>query len=88
MILRFPRASRSLHLPFMLPCIQDTYFLFVVVWKIVDQQPPKAKAPPKSLFLLLFHLVAPNDGTMTPNAIQPGRAFSSTSPLSRPLTVS
>jgi hypothetical protein len=63
MILRFPRASRSSHLPFILPCIPDTYFWLVVVWKIVDRQPPKAKAPPKSLFLLLFHLVAPNDGT-------------------------
>ena len=77
MILRLPRASRSLHIPFMLPCIPDAYFLLVVVWKIVDRQPHKANAPPKSLFLLLFHLVAPNDGTTSPNAIQPGRTFSS-----------
>jgi len=56
MILRSPRTSRSLHLPFILPCIR----------KIVDRQPPKAKAPLKSLFLLLFHLVAPNDGTTPP----------------------
>ena len=70
------------------PCFPDVYFWLVVVWKIVDWQPPKAKAPPKSLFFSSFHLVAPNDGTTPPNAIQPGRAFSSTSPLSRPLTVS
>jgi hypothetical protein len=72
MILRFPRASRSSHLPFILPSIPaDTYFWLVVVWKIVNRQPPKAKAPPKSLFLLSFHLVAPNNGTTPPNAIQP-----------------
>jgi hypothetical protein len=80
--------SRSSHLPFILTCIPDTYFWLVVVWKIVDRQPPKAKAPPKSLFLLLFHLVAPNDGMTFPNAIQPGRAFSLMSPLSRPPAVS
>jgi len=66
MILRFTRTSRSLHLPFILPCIPDAYFWLVVVWIIVDRQPPKAKAPPKSLFLLLFHLVAPDDGTTPP----------------------
>ncbi len=66
MILRFPHTSRSLHLPFILPCILDAYFWLVVMWKIVDRQPPKAKAPPKSLFLLLFHLVAPNNGTTPP----------------------
>ena len=63
MILRFPCASRSSHLPFILPSIPDTYFWLVVVWKIVDRQQPKAKAPPKSLFFSSFHLVAPNDGT-------------------------
>jgi hypothetical protein len=36
MILRFPRASRSLHLPFILPCIPDAYFWLVVVFKIVN----------------------------------------------------
>jgi hypothetical protein len=36
MILRLPRASRSLHLLFILPSIPDTYFWLVVVWKIVD----------------------------------------------------
>ena len=66
MILRFPRTSRLSHLPFILPCILDAYFWLVVVWKNVDRQPPKAKAPPKSLFLLLFHLVAPNNGTTPP----------------------
>ena len=66
MILRFTRTSRLLHLPFILPCIPDAYFWLVMVWKIVDWQPPKAKAPPKSLFLLLFHLVTPNDGTTPP----------------------
>ena len=76
MILHFPRATRLLHLPFLLPCIPDAYFRLVVVWKIVDWQPPKAKALPKSLFLLLFHFVAPNDGTLPPNAIQPGCTFS------------
>jgi len=65
MILRFPRASGLSHLPFILFSIRDTYFWLVVVWKIVDQQPPKAKALPKSLFVLSFHLVTPNDG-MTP----------------------
>jgi hypothetical protein len=39
-----------LHLPFILPSIPDAYFWLVVVWKIVNRQPPKAKALPKSLF--------------------------------------
>jgi hypothetical protein len=88
LILLFPRLFRSSLLPFILPCIPDAYFWLFVVWKIVDRQPPKAKAPPKSLFLLLFHLVTPNDGMTPPNAFQLGRAFSSTSPLLRPPTVS
>jgi hypothetical protein len=71
MIFRIPHASCLSHLPFKLPSIPDAYFWLVVVWKIVNQQPPKAKAPPKSQFLLLFHLVAPNNGTTPPNAIHP-----------------
>jgi hypothetical protein len=71
MILCFPHASRSSHLPFILPSIPDAYFWLVVVWKIVNRQPPQAKAPPKSLFFSSFHLVAPNDGTTPPNVIQP-----------------
>ena len=71
MILRFPRASRPSHLPFILHSIPDAYFWLVVGWKIVNRQPPQAKAPPKSLFFSSFHLVAPNDGTTPPNAIQP-----------------
>jgi len=59
------------HLPLVAPPLHtplhpDAYFWLVVLWKIVDRQPPKAKALPKSLFLLLFHLVAPNDGTTPP----------------------
>jgi hypothetical protein len=44
MILRLPCASRLSHLPFIHPCIPDAYFWLVVMWKIVDCQPPKAKA--------------------------------------------
>jgi len=39
-----------LHLPFILPSIPDAYFWSIVVWKIIDRQPPKAKAPSISLF--------------------------------------
>ena len=85
MVLQFPRASRLLYLPFILPSIPDAYFWLVVVWKIVNRQPPKAKAPSESLFFSSFNLVAPNNGTTPPIAIQPGRAFSLTYPLSRPL---
>ena len=69
MILCFSHASRLLHLPFILPSIPDAYFWLVVVWKIVNRQPPKAKAPPKCLYYLLFHLVTPNNGTTPPNMI-------------------
>ena len=48
--LRFPRTSCSLHLPTILPSIPDTYFWLVVVWKIINRQPPMAKAPPISQF--------------------------------------
>jgi len=51
------------HLPLVAPPLHTPLH---PVWKIVDRQPPKAKAPPKSLFLLLFHLVTPNDGTTPP----------------------
>ena len=39
MELRFPRASRSLHLPSIpiLPSISEAYFWLVVVWKIINQ---------------------------------------------------
>ena len=87
MELRFPRASRSLHIPSILPSIPDTYFWLVVVWKIINWQLPKAKAPHISLFFLSFHLVTQKDGTMPPHTIQPGPASSPTSPLSRPPTV-
>jgi len=66
MILRFPHTSRLSHLPFILPCIPVAYFWLVVVWKIVDRQPTKAKALPKSQFFLLFHLIALNNGTAPP----------------------
>jgi hypothetical protein len=68
MELRFPHASRSTHIPFILPSISDAYFWLVVVWNIIDRQPPKAKAPPISLFLLLFRLVTPNYGTTPPRS--------------------
>jgi hypothetical protein len=53
MILRFPHAFRLSLLPFILPCIPDAYFWLVVVWKIVDRQPPKAKAPFISIFVVV-----------------------------------
>ena len=53
MELRFPRASRSLHIPSILPSIPDTYFWLVVVWKIINWQLPKAKAPHISLFFFV-----------------------------------
>jgi hypothetical protein len=53
MELRFPGASRSSHLPFILPSIPDAYFWLVVAWKIIDCQPSKAKeltaAPPNPM---------------------------------------
>ena len=42
----FPRA-------FILPSILDAYFWLVVVWKIINQQSPKAKAPPIFLFFVV-----------------------------------
>jgi hypothetical protein len=53
MELRFPCASCSSHLPSILSSIPDAYFWLVVVWKIIDQQPPKAKALPISLFFVV-----------------------------------
>ena len=37
-------------LPFIILCIPDAYFWLVVVWKIIDRQPPNAKAPPNLYF--------------------------------------
>jgi hypothetical protein len=84
--LRLPHASRSLHLPSILPSIPDAYFWLVVVWEIIDRQPPKAKAPPISLFFSSVDLVTPNDGMMPPHAIKPGPSSSPRSPLLWPLT--
>ena len=53
MELRFPRTFCLSHLPSILPSILDIYFWLVVVWKIIDRQPPKAKALPISLFFVI-----------------------------------
>ena len=50
MELYFPHDSRLTHLLSILPSIPDTYFWLVVVWKIINRQPPKAKALPISLY--------------------------------------
>jgi len=42
MELHFPRASCSSHLTFILHSILDAYSWSVVVWKIINWQPPKA----------------------------------------------
>ena len=83
MILCFPRASRSSHLPFMLPSIPDAYFWLVVVWKIVNRQPPKAKAPSKSLILFVVPFSPPKQWDDAPHRDPTCHAFSSTSPLYR-----
>ena len=83
MELRFPRASHSSHFPFILLFISEAYFWSVVVWKIIDGQPPQAKAPPISPFFSSFHLVAPNDGTTPPPP--PMQSNPVASPLQLPL---
>ena len=40
--LRFPRTSRSSHLPSILPSIAATSFWLVVAFKIINQRPFKA----------------------------------------------
>ena len=42
MELRFPRASRSSHLPSILPSVAAASFWLVVAFKIIDRRPFKA----------------------------------------------
>ena len=85
MELCFPRASRSSHLPFIIPSIPNAYFWsIIVVWKIIDWQLPEAKALPISLYFSVvpFSPPKPKQWDTSPHAIQPGCASSSMSPLS------
>jgi hypothetical protein len=51
--MHFPRASRSLHLPFTLPFIPDAYFLLVVVWKIIEGSRPRPRPAHLSIFFVV-----------------------------------
>ena len=88
MELHFPRASRSSHLPSILPFIAATSFWLVVVFKIIDRRPLKAVV---YFILILYFFVAqfatPNDGMVSPHALPAQHASALTPHLPVPLTI-
>jgi hypothetical protein len=87
--LRFPRASRSLHLPSILLSVAVTCFWLVVAFKIINQQPFKVVVFLYYIFYVVFvdQFAAPNDGMVSPHALPRPRASALTSPLPLPPTI-
>ena len=89
MDLRFPRTSRSSHLPSILPFVAAASFWLVVVFTIIDRRPFKATV--YFIFYILYFFVAqfaaPNDGTVSPHALPAQRASALTPPLPVPPTI-
>ncbi len=89
MDLRFPRASRSSHLPSILPFVAATSFWLVVVFTIINRRPFKAVV--YFIFYILHFFVArfaaPNDGMVSPHALPAQRASALTPQLPVPLTI-
>jgi hypothetical protein len=82
MVLRFPRASRSSRLPFIVPSVAAACIRLVVVCKIFNRRPSTPRAQPISLFFCRSPpFDAPNNGTTTPTRSAPVPVAS---PLQRP----
>ncbi len=80
MELRFPRASRSLHLPSILPFVAAASFWLVVVFKISDRRPFKATAYFIFYIFSLLSLPPQAMGRVPPRAPRPARLCSNTPP--------
>jgi len=86
MELRFRRASRSSHLPSILPSVAAASFWFVVAFKIIDRRPFKA-AVYFILYIFVDQFAAPNDGMVSPHALPTQLASALTPPLPLPPTI-
>ena len=60
------------------PASRTPIFGWLLCEKLLIGSLLRPRPRPNPFFLLLFHLVAPNDGTTPPNTILLGRAFSLT----------
>ncbi len=79
MVLPFPHASRSSHLPSILPSFVAASFWLVVAFKIIDQRPFKAVV--YFIFLLFVaQFTTPNNGTVSPHTLLAQRASVLTPP--------
>ena len=80
MELRFPRASRSSHLPSILPSVAAASFWLVVAFKIIDRRPFKAVVYfILNIFCCLIRRPKQWDG-VPPRAPRPVRLCSNTPP--------
>jgi hypothetical protein len=82
----FPCASRSSHLPSILPSVAAASFWLVVAFKIIDRRPFKAVVY-FILYIFFDELAAPNDGTVSPHALPAQRASALTPTLPLPPTI-
>ena len=83
MVSYFPRASRSSHLPSILPSVEDAYFWLVVVWAVVNWGPSKGVC----IFFFIVWIVTPKDGIVSPHTLSHPRTSTQTSPLPLPPTI-
>ncbi len=75
MELRFPRASRSSHLPSILPFVAAASFWLVVVFKIIDQRPFKAVVYFIFYIFLLLNLPPQTMGRCPPTRSPPSASL-------------